>query len=380
MIKVLADQYLYNLQSHIPENVNLQTYDPSDGLPQQLEGVNALLVRTTNTLDEDTLPNLPSSLSFVATASAGSDHVDTAYLQQNGIHFTNAAGCNARSVAEYVGTALLLWQDKKNFELDDLTVGIVGVGHVGTQVQYLLEELDISYVSYDPPRGRRDHTFNSASKEEVLGCDIITFHTPLTHSGDNPTYHWLKEEKLAKYTFKLVINTSRGGVIDEQSLREAIDSQNIGDIIIDTWEHEPIIQLDTAEKAFIATPHIAGYSEQAKDNATKIVVQAMLDHFGISNENIDGTGEGRTLTDAISQNTSLTDLISKLHPINDYQRELRKIIKHHPSDRGRRFNKLRAEYPLRQEFAQTYIPKSYIRAFPILQNLGFSIINDKKSE
>lgn len=372
MINVLADTYLYNIEAHIPDNVNLRRYDPSAGIPGDLEHINALLVRTTNKINYKTLPNIPSSLKFVGTASAGSDHVDINYLEQQGITFTNAAGCNARSVAEYVATALLLWSEQREKDLTEYTVGIVGVGHVGTRVQQLLDKMGMTFVSYDPPREIRESTFRSASLAEVLDTDILTFHTPLNREGDCPTYHWLGHEKLSQQSFELILNTSRGGVIQEASLLKAIDEGGVGDIIIDTWEHEPQFNLATAAKAFIKTPHIAGYSKQAKDNATRMVVHAMLTHFDIPNRTNGNGQNARMVNSDISSRGSLSELLTELHPIRKYEDKLKQIIQNFADSRGKHFNKLRAEYPLRQEFAHTFLPIAYFERFPILEKLGFS--------
>ncbi len=372
MLNVLADQYLYNLRAHIPDNINLKLYDPAEGLPPDLSDTHALLVRTVNELNPKTLSPIPPSLTFVGTASAGSDHVDIEYLEKYGITFTNAAGCNARSVAEYVVTATLLWAEARNVDLTNVTVGIIGVGHVGTQVEQILNKLGINFVSYDPPRENQESDFSSASLEEVLACNILTFHTPLSRSGDYPTHHWLDEDKLAGRPYELILNTSRGGVIDESALLKAIDDDRIGDTIIDTWEHEPQFSLNTAQKAFLKTPHIAGYSEQAKNNATKIVVHAMLNHFDIPIDQ-NGTGQNaRMIKEDINNFDSLSEVLTKLHPIKEYETELEKIIADYPDERGKHFNKLRAQFPLRQEFAQTFLPTSYFERFPVLRKLGFS--------
>lgn len=375
MINVLADKYLYNLESHIPDNINLRRYDPSGGIPVDLEKVHAFLVRTTNEINEETLPDIPPSLSFIGTASAGSDHVDIDYLGKQGITFTNAPGCNARSVAEYVATALLLWSETKKENLTEYSVGIVGVGHVGTQVQRLLDKIGITCVSYDPPREIRESSFRSASLEEVLDTDILTFHTPLNREGDYPTYHWMDDEKLSNRSFKLVLNTSRGGVIEEKSLLKAMQDGAVGDIIIDTWEHEPDFNLGIAEQSFLKTPHIAGYSKQAKDNATRIVVHAMLNYFDIPTKQNKNGQLSRMIQADINSYESFSDLLTTLHPIREYETELEKIIADHPDERGKHFNKLRAKHPLRQEFTQTYLPTAYFKRFPVLHKLGFSEIS-----
>jgi erythronate-4-phosphate dehydrogenase len=376
MLNVLADKYLYNIESHIPEHFNLRLYDPAQGLPK-LDNVNALLIRTVNKINKKTLPKIPPALSFIGTASAGSDHVDIDYLHKQGIAFSTAAGCNARSVAEYVATSLLLWSESRKVELPELSVGIIGAGNVGTQVVKLLTNLGISYTAYDPPREIRDPDFNSASLEELLECDILSFHTPLTRQTDFPTYHWLDAQKLNGRRFKLILNTARGGVIDEDALLASLHNNTANDIIIDTWEDEPEFHLQTAEQAFIKTPHIAGYSEQAKDNATKIALHAMLKHFDISVKKASRQENGRILSQDISSFDSFSALLTELHPIKKYESELTEIIDTFPGERGTHFNKLRAEFPLRQEFAQIYLPKSYFARFPILKELGFSELTDK---
>ncbi|HET6528094.1 MAG TPA: NAD(P)-dependent oxidoreductase, partial [Balneolaceae bacterium] len=258
MINVLADQYLYNIQSYLPENINLMLFDPAHGFPSEINSAHALLIRTVIPVDEQTLPDIPKNLQFVGTASAGTDHVDIKYLRENGITFADAAGCNARSVAEYVATAMLIWAEKRDQNLTTLTAGIIGAGNAGSRVIELLRKLEISTVAYDPPKEERDSNFKSASLNEVLECDILSFHTPLTTTGDYPTYHWLNGQKLSAFNFQLVINASRGGVIDEQALLNAFEKGMINDFILDVWENEPNFNQKSAEQAFIKTPHIAG--------------------------------------------------------------------------------------------------------------------------
>lgn len=374
MINVLADQYLFNIQSYLPENINLITFDPAQGFPKQLSRAHALLVRTVLPVGKQTIPHIPAQLEFVGTASAGSDHVNIDYLTKHGIEFTNAAGCNARSVAEYVAVALLLWGENRKKDLTSLTLGIIGVGEVGSRVSRLMGKLGISTVEFDPPREKREAAFASASCTELLECDILSFHTPLTKDGDYPTYHWLDEEKLSGQPFELIINTSRGGVIDEQAVLQSKAKGKIRDIIIDVWENEPEFSLATARQAFIKTPHIAGYSVQAKENASRIVANAMLNHFDLPVKEKDKDQHSRILNKDIATFESLSELLTELHPIKEYEMELQRIIADHPEERGKPFNRLRAEFPLRQEFANTYLPQSYFDRFPILEKLGFSEI------
>lgn len=372
MINVLADQYLYNIQSYFPENINLQLFDPSKGLPAELPEAHALLIRTVIPINKQTLPSIPSQLSFIGTGSAGTDHVDLAYLHQNSITFADAAGCNARSVAEYVATSLLLWAESRQKKIHQLSMGVIGVGHVGSHVIDLLDQLEVSTVAFDPPKEKRDPDFTSASLPEVLNCDVLSFHTPLTRKGDFPTFHWLNEEKLKDYQFELVINTARGGVIDESALIQAQTTNQVGDLIIDVWEDEPHINLTTAKQAFIKTPHIAGYSIQAKENASKLVANALLDHFDIKKITQNSAPNPQIMRKNISSFDSLDSLLKTLHPIKEYETKLDHIIHHYPEKRGAKFNILRAEFPLRQEFAEIYLSPSYFEKYPVLSSLGFS--------
>lgn len=374
MINVLADRYLYNIKSYLPENINLTFYDPSGGLPE-LQSAQALLIRTVNPINKQTLPNIPRHLSFVGTGSAGTDHVDINYLKENDIVFSDAAGCNARSVAEYIGISLLLWSEKRDMDLSKVSIGIVGAGHVGKEVIELTNKLGIRTITYDPPRDERESDFISASPEELLNCDILSFHTPLTTGGDYPTFHWLDTGKLSSKNFELVLNTSRGGVIDERAILQAQKKGKVSDFIIDVWENEPEFNIKTAKKAFVKTPHIAGYSIQAKKNASKYVADALLEHFNIPKPKKKKEESHKIIRKKISTFDSLSSLLTALHPIKTYEDKLEKIIYRYPKERGVKFNRLRAEFPLRQEFQQIYLPRAYFERFPVLSSLGFSLLS-----
>jgi erythronate-4-phosphate dehydrogenase len=375
MINVLADQYLYNIQSYLPESINLQLFDPTQGFPPEVEQAHAMLIRTVIPINKQTLPSIPQNLTFVGTGSSGTDHVDSQYLADHNVHFVDAAGCNARSVAEYIATALLLWTQKRNKELSTLSAGTIGVGHVGTEVIDILDKLGLQTVAYDPPREQRDTDFSTASVHEVLRCDILSFHTPLHKKSDYPTYHWLDQNKLAGRTFDLIINSARGGVVDENALLIAMNKGKVRDIIIDVWENEPEINLPTARQAFIRTPHIAGYSIQAKQNASKFIADALIDHFDLQPPRMETNNQKIIFDRNPDEFASLSSLLAELHPIKKYEQHLQKIIKNHPRKRSELFNKLRAEFPLRQQFSQIHLTEPYFDQYPTLKRLGFSKIS-----
>ena len=374
MINVFADKYLRNIADYLPDNVKLSFYDPADGLPAKDSAMDALLIRTVHTIDEPALARLPDTLEFLATASAGTDHVNIDLLRSRDIAFAYAAGCNARSVAEYVATVLLIWSELKKEILEDKRIGIVGVGHVGSEVQKLCEALGISPCLYDPPKAERDPDFESATLEDVLSSDILTFHTPLTHQGPHSTYHWMDQEKLQSRSYDLIINTSRGGVVDEQALLKAHTTGRLADFIIDVWENEPVFNDLTAQNAFIKTPHIAGYSIQAKNRASRMVAESLCDHFSL-NMPEDGRQAGKEtveLSDTSHEDPfSLVELLTQLHPVIEYQKELKKLMGMVPQKKAQAFNRLRSEFPLRNEFRFMQLNENLITKHTQLDKLGF---------
>ena len=369
MIKVLADQNLYKLPAFLPPEVELSFYDPQEKFPD-LDGYDALLIRTITKLTEHNFPELPSSLKFVGTGSSGSDHVDIDYLKLNDIEFCDAKGCNAQAVAEYVLTSLLLWSNEKGINLEKLTFGVIGAGKTGTAVSKLFKKFSLSYCFYDPLREETDSNFTSCSLEELLECDVLTFHVPLTKSGEYPTFHWLDEQKLRHNKFELIINASRGGVVKESTLIKALDSGAIGDSVVDVWEGEPNFDPELAKRAFIATPHIAGYSEQAKLNASKMISKQLCHFFGLDVPAIDHLYERKNI-ELAHLTYSLSQLLGRLHPIKEYDAVLRDLMNR--EDKAILFSKLRTDRPYRFEYSYLNLDSEIAEKFKKLKL--FEVVN-----
>ncbi len=346
MINILADKNIYKLREFLPDGVSLSTFDPEKPLPE-LSGFDVLLVRTVTELHAKSIRAIPSSLKMVGTASSGSDHIDKSYFESNNISVIDAKGCNARAVGEYVMTSLLLWSLKKDKDLSDYKVGVIGAGATGSSVINQLKKFDIDFVSHDPPKELRNSDYKSASLSEVLSCDILTFHVPLKRIGEFSTYHWLDEKKLRENNFELIINASRGGVVDESALLDSLSSHSMNDVVIDVWENEPDFRPELAERAFIATPHIAGYSEQAKLNATKYIVQQLADYFNFELPDIEHFYDEKKI-DLADLDYSEEELILRLHPIKEYDADLREIALR--PDKPELFRKLRVDRPYRYEY------------------------------
>ncbi|MDR2937231.1 MAG: 4-phosphoerythronate dehydrogenase [Rikenellaceae bacterium] len=241
----------------------------------------ALLIRTRTRCDRRLLAG--SRMEFIATATIGFDHIDRAYCTHIGVEWSSAAGSNARAVMQYVAATLVWLSRKQGWAPGGRTLGVVGVGHVGSIIVELARGLGFRVVCCDPPRMRAEQGLDFLPFDELLAmADIVTFHVPLQREGIDKTFHLADAaffEKIRPGT--AIINTSRGEVIENTAFSRAVDSGKISAAILDVWENEPIIDRCLLEKVALATPHIAGYSVQGKANASAMAVQALATHFGL---------------------------------------------------------------------------------------------------
>ena len=349
-----------------------------------LKDTHILLIRSITQVDEALLKGTP--VEFVGSASAGTDHMNTAYLQSHNIRFAAAPGANANSVAEYVIAALLLLGKEHDFSLEGKTLGIVGVGNIGKLVKDKAEALGMHTVLNDPPlaeAGQIDHR----SLEETLNCDVVTLHTPLTTDGPYPTYHLLNER-----TFKwlkpsaIFINAARGEIVDTVTLRDAITHKRIGQTIIDVWEQEPDIHWDLFQAVTLGTPHIAGHSLEGKANGTFMIYTALCNHLNIAPTwnpvrslppptvpSIETTAHTQPIQNQIQE------IIATIYDINADYHDMQKLLMASPKERPPRFDALRNNYPIRREFHQTTITLSQNTngLHQILSALGFTTILKK---
>lgn len=235
----------------------------------------ALLIRTRTRCDASLLDG--TKVSLITTATIGTDHIDLDYCREHGIEVANASGCNAGGVMQYVFSALYGVAARKGIKIAGSTIGIIGVGNVGRKIEAMAEYLGFNVLRCDPPRAQKEGPEGFCSLEHLLTeSDIATLHVPLddmTRGMANDAFFTLMKPGA------IFINASRGEVVNEDALIEA--SPKFGAIVIDTWNHEPDVNVDLIEVADIATPHIAGYSFQGKLNGTSLAVRAVAEHFGI---------------------------------------------------------------------------------------------------
>ncbi|MDR0896059.1 MAG: 4-phosphoerythronate dehydrogenase PdxB [Prevotellaceae bacterium] len=250
----------------------------------QVSDADALIVRTRTRCNRQLLEH--SRVQFIATATIGYDHIDTAYCREAGIRWSNAPGCNATSVAQYMQSVFLLLEQEKGKRLSETTLGIVGVGHVGSAVAETARALGMRVLLNDPPRAAREGGSLFCSLETLAAqCDIITFHVPLYNEGQYCTYHLCDHALFDMLKRRpILINTSRGEVVATDVLLKALGNGIVSDAVIDVWEHEPHPDLTLLNKVYIGTPHIAGYSADGKANATRMALDALCSHFGIQTD------------------------------------------------------------------------------------------------
>ncbi len=248
---------------------------PSDAISaKDLKDADLLVVRSVNKINRELLEN--SSIKMVASATAGFDHVDVEWLHQQKIHFAYSPGCNANAVAEYV-ICCFAKLIKMNYLKMEQRVGVIGVGEVGSRVVEKLCALNFSVLMNDPPREKRDANFRGQALSTFTNLDAICVHTPLSTRGEFPTYHLLDQNFLQNLKNNAVIlNAGRGDVIDEKALLENESAK----MCLDVWANEPHINYDLAKRCTIATPHLAGYSIQAKFRATFQIYKAAQKFFG----------------------------------------------------------------------------------------------------
>lgn len=280
-MKVIVDNKIPYIAGEIEKIADKVVYLPGDAFTkEEVKEADALVVRTRTHCNRDLLEG--SQVKFIVTATIGFDHIDTEYCHEAGIAWTNCPGCNAGSVEQYIHSVLLLLKREKGVKFEETTLGIVGVGHVGSRVKRMAESLGMKVLLNDPPRADKGEKGFVDLRTIASESDVITFHTPLIKEGTYRTCHLVDEDFL--FSLKrnpVIINSSRGEVVDTASLLIALSAGKVKDAVIDTWEYEPVISRELMEVAFLATPHIAGYSADGKANATRMSLEALTRFFGV---------------------------------------------------------------------------------------------------
>lgn len=332
-LKIIVDRCIPFLEN-LSECASVVAVDGDKISREIVSDADALIVRTRTRCDRRLLEG--TKVSFIATATIGTDHIDVEWCRSVGIEVTNAPGCNAPAVAQYVFSSLVRLINRP---LSEYRLGIVGVGYVGRTVERWASSMGMEVMLCDPPRQSVEGGNIWSSLEEIASwADIITFHTPLTCTGKWPTYHMADRDFFAKLRrAPIIVNAARGPVVDSVAWLEAIDKGRCGPAVIDCWEGEPTINMQLLERAAIATPHIAGYSAEGKWRASQMVLDAICKQFDFPPIMASGSKAApcaRFITPKLA--------LSSYNPLDDTS-----ALKSSPAD----FERLRNTYPLRSEIS-----------------------------
>lgn len=373
-MKIVIDNkipYIKGAFEPLAEVVYLPGNETTSGV---VKDADALITRTRTICNRNLLEG--SKVKFIATATIGYDHIDTDYCREAGIEWINAKGCNAGSVYQYIASALVSWSVKYKTKLKGKTIGIIGVGNVGSLVEHLARTIGMKVLLNDPPRERIEGSQKFAPLETIQQeADIITFHVPLNRSGTEATFHMINENFLQQLDKNpLIINSCRGEVHDTVAVKKALLEGNISGFVADCWEHEPGIDLELLDLVLFGTPHIAGYSRDGKANGTTMSVRAISRYFNLGIDSwepdyIELPDSPAIEIDCLQQNESqiLAEAILSTYSIEADDEALRK----HPE----LFEQLRGDYPVRREFVAYTIKlkNGKLETAARLKDLGFSV-------
>ncbi len=362
--------------------------------PAFVEGADVLLVRSVTRVGSELLQK--SRVRFVGSATIGTDHVDRDYLRERRIAFAHAPGSNAQSVVEYVLAALLAVYAGEDGVLWDRTVGVVGCGHIGGRLAPRLPALGARVLRCDPPLADaadaegRSHSFVPLAAV-LAGADVVTLHPPLTRTGPHPTYHLIGADELAAMRpGALLVNASRGAVVDNAALREALDAGRIGGAVLDVWEDEPTPDPVLLRQTRIATPHIAGYSFDGKVRGTAMLYDALVAWLDApaawdAAAVLAADGSQPLRAPAVKGETAWLDaLVRQAYDLRADDARMRALLDLPADERGAAFHRLRKTYPKRRAWehyriAAAAVPPPLRTAVPpplrtaVAEGLGFTL-------
>ncbi|NKB38951.1 MAG: DUF3410 domain-containing protein [Gammaproteobacteria bacterium] len=381
MLNIVADNAIPFVERFFSRIGELELLDGRQISADSLKNADLLVCRTVTNIKDDLVAE--SGLRFIASPTSGLDHIDQASLCTRGIELCHAPGRNARSVSEYVLSALCVLADQQAFNLLDKKVGIIGCGHVGSDLKKLLEIIGLECLVYDPLLQKESKQQQFCELDDIKSCDVVSLHVPLTKSAPHPTCRMIGEDFLSGVSDDLIlINTSRGDVIDEAALlNHAIEKPGLS-LVIDVWQDEPGINTDLLKRAQIATPHIAGYSIDAKYRSTRDVFQQICDLIDIKErmlekEEVFPEVEQRKISLSGQQDdlSAISMAILTSYDVRSDAAALRRLLEDSVKDQDAYFAELRNNYPIRREFSslQVELIDAENSLTEKLQALGFPV-------
>ena len=363
-VRILADENIPAVEHYAGTAASVTRFSGRELNAAHLAGIDALLVRSVTRVDAALLEG--SQLRYVGSATSGFDHIDRDYLQQRGIGFSYAPGSNANSVVEYVLAAIAACGDHLERVLSGTPVGIVGYGVIGKAVAARLRALNVQYRVYDPWLDA-DTIECATSMSGILECGVITLHAELTRKNPWPSYHLLAEAELAEIPEdSLLINASRGGVVDNAALSALLAKGAGPDVILDVWEGEPQLDSTLLRQVQLGTPHIAGYSLDGKLLATSMLIDAMAGNLQIplsDSKSAAGNAPALLIPEGVNGAALLRAVVAQRYDIWTDDTDLRAAtLGANAADAAAAFDQLRRNYPERREILGSRLARGTLSA------------------
>lgn len=347
--------------------------------PPAVKTADVLIIRSETRVNAALLEGSP--VRFVGTATIGTDHVDTEYLAGCGIGFASAPGCNANSVAEYIAAALLTLSHRLDFGLAGKSLGIVGIGNIGSKVVKVGQALGMQVLQNDPPLARKTGESRFLPLDDLMDADIVTLHVPLNRTGPDATYHVFDAARIgAMKPGAILINASRGAVVETPAIRNALVNKHLAGAILDVWEKEPSINAELLSLVSLGTAHVAGYSLDGKVNAVRMVYHALCKFLGVQPvwtawDKLPAPDVPKiSLSSAAGKKEeTLRKTVAQCYDIELDNRLLHEMLLQPEDQRTSYFMKLRTGYRMRREFFATTVevPPGLEPIDNILKALGF---------
>ncbi|MEM1093836.1 MAG: 4-phosphoerythronate dehydrogenase [Bacteroidota bacterium] len=360
-LRILADENIPFVEAAFRHLGPIRLKRGVDIAAGDVQDADVLLVRSVTRVDEALLAGSP--VRFVGTATIGTDHIDTDYLEDRGIAFSSAPGSNADSVVEFVLAGLLAVARRKREVLRGKTLGIVGGGNIGRRMAERLPALGLRVLVNDPPLAQAAHAHaeHFVPLDAVLAeADLVSLHVPLTRGGPHPTYHMIGQSELARMKpGAWLVNACRGAVVDNQALKVSLEQGHLGAAILDVWEPEPALDPALLRLVDIAAPHIAGYSFDGKAAGTIMLYDALMQHVGEppqwdAETILAPSGEDKLALSAppaaLDEVAWLDALAQQMYRVASDDARLRELLDLPHDDQPSYFTHLRKTYPRRRAF------------------------------
>lgn len=375
-LKIIADENMPAVEALFASHAEIRRLPGRTMRAADLSDADILLVRSVTRVDARLLSQA-TRLQFVGTATIGTDHIDRQLLAQQGIGFASAPGCNADGVVDYALCAIWNWAADAGRALSELTFAVVGCGNVGSRLVARLQAYGLRVLVSDPPRAKREPAFADTSLARILEqADVICCHTPLVTTGEHPTQHLFDRDRIrALKPGALLLNAGRGPVVDNQALLEALQSGQALNVVLDVWEAEPLVNRELAQRCYLATPHIAGYSLDGKLRGTWMLYQAIRQRFGFT-DNVDLQSilpPARVSQVRLSGELEEQRLMQLVYDIWRDDRAFRQSLDRDAGVQQKNFDLLRRHYPERREYGSLAISGADPQQRRQLRALGFAV-------